>query len=322
LRSIFTKKYFYLMRESGRAAPARGILAVYMPSPKSDRAAEVSIPNGMSVDVEDYFHTEAMATVISRSMWEQMPCRVEWNTEQLFELFAAHGVYATFFFLGWVAKKYPRLVLQAKHLGHEIACHSYWHRPIYTLSPAEFREDTRRAKGVIEDAAGIPVLGYRAPSFSLTPGTEWAADILAEAGFAYDSSVHPIGHDLYDNRGAPRHPHRLGRTSLIEIPISTVQVGKKNLPFCGGGYFRILPYAYTRWALQRVNFVEKQSAVFYIHPWEIDPGQPRLRTNSRSKFRQYFGLAQTLRLLRRLLQEFSFAPMSKVFSEYIAFERR
>jgi polysaccharide deacetylase family protein (PEP-CTERM system associated) len=268
----------------------------------------------MSVDVEDYFQTEAMSKAVPRNTWDQMPCRVERNTEQLFELFAAHSVRGTFFFLGWVAERYPDLVRKAKGLGHEIACHSYWHRPIYTLSPAEFREDTHRAKAVIEDAAGIRILGYRAPSFSLTSGTEWAAEILAEAGFVYDSSVHPIAHDLYDNRNAPRYPYHLLGDSLLEIPISTVQLWKRNLPFSGGGYFRMLPYSYVRWAMRKVNRVDGRSAVFYVHPWEIDPKQPRLPAGPRSRFRQYTGLKRVETNLRRLCKDFDFGPITKIFS--------
>jgi len=268
----------------------------------------------MSVDVEDYFQTEAMSKAIPRETWDDMPCRVERNTELLFELFSEYNVSATFFFLGWVAERYPQLVRKAKHLGHEIACHSYWHRPIYSLSPDEFRKDTHRAKAAIEDAAGVQVQGYRAPSFSLTPGVEWASDILAEAGFAYDSSVHPVAHDLYDNRHARRGPHQVSGRSLLEIPISTVRLGKKNFPFSGGGYFRILPYSYVRGATRRLNFVDKQPSVFYIHPWEIDPGQPKISTNWRSRFRQYTGLKDTESKLRRLCKEFKFTTMSNAFS--------
>jgi polysaccharide deacetylase family protein (PEP-CTERM system associated) len=285
----------------------------HMPSsgPKNEA---LRIDNAMSVDVEDYFQTEAMTKVISRNSWERTPSRIERNVKQLFEHFSAHSVRSTFFFLGWIAERYPHLVREARKLGHEIACHSYWHRPIYTLSPAEFREDTHRAKAVIEDAAGARIFGYRAPSFSLTPGTEWAVDILAEEGFVYDSSVHPVAHDLYENRHAPRHPHRFAGTSLLEIPISTVRLGKRNFPFSGGGYFRILPYAYVRWAMRRVNRVEKRPVVFYLHPWEIDPAQPRLTTSARSGFRQYTGLDKTAGRLNRLLGEFSFGPLEKVFA--------
>lgn len=284
-----------------------------LPQPDSD-AHQL---NAMSVDVEDYYHTEAMSACVPRESWNAMQSRVERSTEQLFELFATYNVRSTFFFLGWVADRYPKLVAAAKGLGHEIGCHSYWHRPIYTLSPDEFREDTHRAKSVIEDAAGVRLSGYRAPSFSLTAGTEWAVDILAEAGFTYDSSVHPIAHDLYDNRNALRYPHRFSRTTLVEIPISTIQFGKTTLPFSGGGYFRILPYAYTSWAMRRTNGVEKKPGNFYLHPWEIDLRQPRLPVNFRSRFRQYTGLRKTMVRLEHLLTDFAFAPISEVFSELL-----
>jgi polysaccharide deacetylase family protein (PEP-CTERM system associated) len=270
-------------------------------------------PNAISVDVEDYFHTEAMSKVVSRSNWEQMPSRVRQNTERLFQLFADHNVRGTFFFLGWVAERYPELVRRANQLGHEIACHSYWHRPIYTLSPSEFREDLRRAKAAIEDAAGTRVAGYRAPSFSMTQGTEWASDILAENGFVYDSSVHPIAHDLYDNRRAQRFPYQVAGTSLVQIPISTLRFGSRNLPFAGGGYFRSLPYPCVRWAIKRFNRTERKPAVFYIHPWEIDPEQPRLPASGRSRLRQYNGLDTTIAKLSQMLKEFSFAPIGEVF---------
>jgi polysaccharide deacetylase family protein (PEP-CTERM system associated) len=286
-------------------------------SPLRPDQRAASILNGMSVDVEDYFHTEAMSKAAPRNTWDRTSCRVERNTEILFELFAAHNVRSTFFFLGWVAERYPALVRKARDLGHEIACHSYWHRPIYTLSPAEFREDTHRAKAVIEDAGGVRVEAYRAPSFSMTPGTEWAADILEEAGFTYDSSVHPVAHDLYDNRHAPRKPYRMAKTELVEIPISTIQLGKQRLPFCGGGYFRMLPFSYVCWGIRRLNRRDKQPAVFYIHPWEFDPEQPRLAASGRSRFRQYVGLSKTAKNLGRLCEQFRFAPMKEAFSEQL-----
>jgi polysaccharide deacetylase family protein (PEP-CTERM system associated) len=270
--------------------------------------------NAISVDVEDYFQTEAMSKVVPRTDWDQMPSRVRRNTERLFELFAAQEVRATFFFLGWVAERFPGLVRQAKELGHEIACHSYWHRPIYSLSPSEFREDTCRAKAAIENAAGISVIGYRAPSFSLTTQNEWASEILADAGFLYDSSIHPILSDMYDNRKAPRQPYQFSNADLIEIPISTVRIAKTNLPFGGGGYFRMFPYTYVRWAMKRVNQAEKRLGVFYIHPWEIDPDQPRLPASRRTRFRQYTGLGKTETKLKRLLTDFRFAPIAEAFS--------
>jgi|SRR5580704_1837646 polysaccharide deacetylase family protein (PEP-CTERM system associated) len=286
------------------------------PIPAVTRTGQIC--NAMSVDVEDYFQTEAMSKVVPRSDWDQMPCRVERDTEHLFDLFAAGGVRGTFFFLGWVAERYPRLVRKARDLGHEIGCHSYWHRPIYTLSPAEFREDTHRAKAVIEDAGGVRIEAYRAPSFSMTPGTEWAADILGEAGFTYDSSVHPVAHDLYGNRHAPRKPYRVAKTGLVEIPISTIQMGQQRLPFCGGGYFRMLPFSYVCWGIRRLNRGEKQPAVFYIHPWEFDPEQPRLAASRRSRFRQYTGLSKTAKNLGRLCEQFLFAPMKEAFSDQLS----
>jgi polysaccharide deacetylase family protein (PEP-CTERM system associated) len=269
--------------------------------------------NAFSVDVEDYFHTEAMSSAVSREQWEKMPQRVDRNTRRLFEILANHNVHCTFFFLGWVAEKIPGLVREAVQLGHEIGCHSYWHRRIYTLSPDEFRADTMKAKQAIEQAGGVSVRGYRAPSFSLVPGTEWAIDILVELGFAYDSSVHPIWHDLYSNASAPRHPHRIADGALLELPIATIRLGNNVLPIGGGGYMRILPYAYTRWGLARFRRNEARAAVIYLHPWEIDPGQPRIGVSTKSRFRQYTGLSSMEHKLERLLQDFPFAPIATVF---------
>ena len=272
-----------------------------------------ALVNAFSVDVEDYFHTEAMSSAVSRERWEQMPLRVESNTRRLFEILAKHDVHATFFFLGWVAERLPELVREAVQFGHEIGCHSYWHRPIYKLSPDDFRVDTLKAKQVIEQAGGVRVCGYRAPSFSLVPGTEWAGEILAELGFDYDSSVHPIRHDLYSNASAPREPHRIAGGALLELPIATAQLGSSVLPIGGGGYMRILPYAYTHWGLTRFLRMEARPAVVYLHPWEIDPQQPRLRASAKSRFRQYTGLGSMESKLDNLLREFPFAPIASVF---------
>ena len=256
-----------ILSESEQDAPS---------SSRGTHRSKTTPVNAFSVDVEDYFHTEAMSGVVSREAWEHMPSRVQSNTYRLFELLAKHDVRGTFFFLGWVAERFPGLVREAVQLGHEVGCHSYWHRPVYRLSPAEFRADTRQALKAIEDAGGVGVRGYRAPSFSMVPGTEWAAEILGELGFRYDSSVHPIRHDLYSNASAPRIPHRVHGGAILELPIATTRVAGNNLPVGGGGYFRILPYAYTRWGLSRLNGRESQSGVVYLHPWEIDPEQPRL----------------------------------------------
>jgi polysaccharide deacetylase family protein (PEP-CTERM system associated) len=275
----------------------------------------ISAPlNSITVDVEDYFHTEAMGASVPRDLWDGMPTRIEKNTQRMFELFASHGVRGTFFFLGWVAERFPGLVREAARLGHELACHSYWHRLIYRLSPAEFREDTRKAKNAIEDAAGMSVVGYRAPSFSLVKGTEWAQEILAELGFLYDSSVCPVNHDLYSNPDAPRVPHRIAAGALLEFPVATLSAGGRNYPVGGGGYLRILPYAYTRWGLWRLNREEGSRAVVYLHPWEFDPHQPRLPASLRSRFRQYTGLGTTAGKLERLLEDFRFAPIVESFS--------
>ena len=273
--------------------------------------------NALSVDVEDYFHTEAMSGVLSREDWKCMPSRVQRNTHRLFELLERHNVRATFFFLGWVAERFPGLVQDAVRLGHEIGCHSFWHRPIYSLSPDEFRSDTLRAKETIENAGGVRVRGYRAPSFSLVPGTQWATEILAEIGFDYDSSVHPIRHDLYHNPLASRIPERVAGGAIVELPIATTRVAGSNLPIGGGGYLRIFPYAYTRWGLSRFNRRDAQPAIVYLHPWEIDPGQPRLEASPKARFRQYTGLATMGTKLTRMLKDFAFAPIATAFSEVL-----
>jgi len=270
--------------------------------------------NGMSVDVEDYFHTEAMSSVVPREQWDQMPSRVEMNTHFLFDLFEKKHVRATFFFLGWVAERSPSLVREALRRGHELGCHSHWHRRVNKLSHAEFREDTRRAKEAIEDASGSAVLGYRAPSFSMVPGTEWATEILVELGFQYDSSVHPIRHDLYGNPHAPTRPFWTAQGKLLEIPVATTRVAGSNWPVGGGGYLRMFPYQYIRWGIRRVNHQEKRSAVVYTHPWEFDAEQPRLKASMKSRLRQYIGLGRTARSLGRLMDDFSFVPIRELIS--------
>ncbi len=274
--------------------------------------------NAFTVDVEDYFHTEAMTSAVSREDWKHLPSRVQSSTYRLFELMAAHDVRGTFFFLGWIAERFPGLVREAVKLGHEVGCHSYWHRPIFRLSPDEFHADTLRAKRAIEDAGGMPIRGYRAPSFSMVPGTDWAADVLADLGFVYDSSVHPIRHDIYDNATAPRVPHRISAGAILELPIATCRWGGNNLPIGGGGYLRMLPYRYSRWGLRRYNQEAGHSAVVYLHPWEIDALQPRLPASQRARFRQYTGLRSMESKLSRMLRDFRFAPVCKVFEKELA----
>jgi polysaccharide deacetylase family protein (PEP-CTERM system associated) len=274
--------------------------------------------NSITVDVEDYFQTEAMASAIPKDQWDRMPSRVVRNTERIFELLASRGIRGTFFFLGWVAERFPDLVRQAARLGHELGCHSYWHRLVYRLNPEEFREDTKRAKSAIEDAAGIPVLGYRAPSFSMVKDTEWAQEILVELGFRYDSSVCPVHHDLYNNPNAPRVPHRIAGGALEELPVATIAIAGRNFPVGGGGYLRILPYTYTRLGLLHLNSTEHFRAILYVHPWEVDPEQPRIAARLRSRLRQYTGLKTTAGKLQRLLGDFRFAPIAESFAAEVA----
>ena len=274
-----------------------------------------AIRNAFTVDVEDYFQTEAMSSIVHRDSWYAMPSRVIENTHCLLEVLQRHNVRGTFFFLGWVAERFPHLVREVVSLGHEIGSHSYWHRPVFTLTPAQFREDALRSKGVIEDAAGVPVIGYRAPSFSILPSTEWAFDVLADLGFLYDSSTHPIQHDIYGNPHAPRIPFLTRNGSLLEFPIATLRMCSRNFPLAGGGYFRALPYAYVRKGIQHLNACERINAIFYVHPWELDPEQPRLPAPLKSRVRQYVGLLTTVPKLDRLLQDFLFVPIRELYQQ-------
>jgi polysaccharide deacetylase family protein (PEP-CTERM system associated) len=235
----------------------------------------------------------------------------------LLELFDEFGIRATFFVLGWIAERHPALVRDIAAGGHEIASHGYGHRLVYDLTADEFREDVRRAKGTLEALSGRPVIGYRAPSYSVTNRSLWALDVLIEEGYRYDTSIFPIHHDRYGIVDAPRHVHVLTRSagSLIEAPPSTVRVAGVNLPVGGGGYFRLLPYAWTRWGIRRLNDVERRPAMFYLHPWEVDPGQPRITTNALSRMRHYRNLHKTERRLRRLMQEFSFSTVAALLGQ-------
>jgi polysaccharide deacetylase family protein (PEP-CTERM system associated) len=256
------------------------------------------------VDVEDYFQTEAMSSVAPRKSWGSFPSRVEFSTRALFDLFGKFDVKATMFFLGWVAERFPRLVREARELGHEVGCHSYWHHPVFRMTPKEFWEDTHRAKQAIENATGEVAVGYRAPNFSINNSTPWAYSILEELGFVYDSSVYPVRHALYGNPTAQRRPYRVG-TRLMELPLATWRVFNQNLPVAGGAYLRILPYAFVRNGIRAVNQKENIPAVLYLHPWEIDPGQPHLPASRKSRMRQYIGLAGMKSRLERLLRQFS-----------------
>jgi polysaccharide deacetylase family protein (PEP-CTERM system associated) len=257
----------------------------------------------LSVDVEDYFHVEAFAGVIDRASWGDYSCRVERNTERVLDLLDDCRATGTFFILGWVAERYPGLVRGIADRGHELACHSYWHRLVYTLSPAEFCEDTLRAKDSIEQAAGAAIHGYRAPSFSITSRSLWAFDILAQLGFRYDSSVFPVKHDVYGFSRAPRGPFRVETQhgSIVEFPMATFRLSiGPNLPMAGGGYLRLLPYWYTKAGVERA-WREGLPVVGYVHPWELDPDQPRINGPLKSRLRHYTNLKSTEARLRRLL---------------------
>jgi polysaccharide deacetylase family protein (PEP-CTERM system associated) len=277
-------------------------------------AAGPAATNVISVDVEEYFHAESLSDVVDRSSWDGLTSRVETTTRRILELFATHRIEATFFVLGWVADRHPALVRDIAAAGHELGCHSYWHRLVHTLTPAEFREDTRRAKDTIEQIAGVRVLGYRAPTYSIVERSLWAIDILAELGFAYDSSIFPVHHDRYGIPRAPRWPFALSTPHgpLIEYPIATFQLWNHgmNLPFGGGGYLRLLPWWYTQLGLLRARS-EGVPVVAYIHPWEIDPEQPRLARRLATRVRHYTNLGKTYQRLGRLVRGGAFTSFRR-----------
>jgi polysaccharide deacetylase family protein (PEP-CTERM system associated) len=274
----------------------------------------VTIRNALTVDVEDYFHVSAFEGHIDRSQWDRLPPRVERNTERLLELFGEHGVKATFFTLGWVAERCPRLVRRIADQGHEVASHGYSHVRATLQTPDQFHTDTAETKRILEDASGGPVRGFRAASFSIGPHNLWALDVLADVGYRYSSSIYPIRHDLYGMPEAPRFPFRHNGTGILEVPITTTVVLGHNLPSGGGGYFRLLPYGIYRWGLRRVNERERRPGVFYCHPWEIDPDQPRQNGLSwKARVRHYTNLTRMEARLRRLLADFQWGRMDAVF---------
>lgn len=269
--------------------------------------------NALTVDVEDYFQVSALAPYFPRDGWEEVPRRVEANVHRLLELFAIHGAQATFFTLGWIAERHPGLVRRIAAAGHEIASHGHVHQRASEQTPAAFLADIRLAKAILEDLTGKAVAGYRAPSFSIGTANPWAHDCVAEAGYAYSSSVYPVRHDHYGVPDAPRFPYRLPN-GLLEIPITTVRVAGRNWPAGGGGYFRFLPYALSRWQIEQVNRADGRPAIFYFHPWEVDPAQPRVRGVSvKTRFRHYVNLHRTETRLKCLLQDFSWDRTDKVF---------
>ncbi len=281
--------------------------------PKSQMPEPTARPcHALTVDLEDYFHTEVASQGISFAQWEQQPSRIEASTHRLLELFDANRTRGTFFVLGWVAKRYPRLIAEIHQRGHEIGCHSLDHRLVCRMKPAEFHETTQLAKNLIEAIIHEPVLGYRAPCFSITPGCEWAFDSLARLGFAYDSSVHPVDHPLYGNPTAPRAAYTVAHGRLMEFPIATWKVAGRNFSVGGGAYLRLLPYQYIHRGLAAWEKEMRTPAMLYLHPWEIDPYQPYIPLSFQSKVRQTWGTASMEEKLQHLLAKFNFAPVREV----------
>jgi polysaccharide deacetylase family protein (PEP-CTERM system associated) len=269
----------------------------------------MSVPNALTVDVEDYFHVAALAPNIHRDSWTSRELRVVGNTQKLLAIFEQFDVRGTFFVLGWVAERYPQLVRDIAARGHEIACHGFSHHLVYEQSPEEFYAETLRAKNLLEDITGSAVLGYRAASYSIVRESLWALDILVELGFLYDSSIFPVHHDRYGIPNAERVPHRMStpnEQSIVEWPLATAKIFGCSLPVAGGGYFRLLPYWLSRWGLASINRGELRPFIFYLHPWEIDPAQPRVSASWLSRFRHYRNLGKCEERLRRLLGDFRF----------------
>ena len=266
------------------------------------------ISNYLTIDVEDYFQVSAFEDIIDPKDWDTMEQRVVHNTEKVLDLLTQHNTKATFFIVGWIADRFPQLVQTIHSQGHPIGCHSYWHRKVYDMTPEEFRADTGKVKSILENIIGAPILGYRAPSYSITNKSLWALDILKDLGFTYDSSIFPIHHDTYGIPEAPRFAYRHAN-GLREYPISTALFLGMKIPVSGGGYFRLFPYWFSRYALQTINRKEGKPFIFYLHPWEIDPQQPRMQqAKPLSRFRHYNNLSKTVVRLGRLFSDFSFTP--------------
>jgi polysaccharide deacetylase family protein (PEP-CTERM system associated) len=295
--------------------------------------------NSLTIDIEDYFQVSAFERCVSRDCWDRYSLRVEDNTKRILDILDEYQIHGTFFILGWIAEKCPSLVKNISIKGHEIASHGFGHQRIYNQTRTEFRDDIRKSKAILEEITGGKIYGYRAPSYSISMDTLWAYDELLEAGYLYDSSVFPIQHDLYGIPNWPRFPFTIEKSldgtwmpkealsthlnanifsrhsdKIVEFPITTFSMGGKNIPIAGGGYFRLFPYPFTRWGLRRINRGEGCPFVFYLHPWELDPNQPRINGASpKSRFRHYLNLQKTESRLKRLLNDFSFASINEVF---------
>lgn len=278
-----------------------------------DDVGSTPIVNALTIDVEDYFQVSAFAPHIDRTVWDSLPCRIEANVERILALLDEADARATFFTLGWVAERYPSLVRRIAQEGHELASHGYEHLRATEQAVGAFLADIRLAKAVLEDVTGRAVRGYRAPSFSVGPSNTWAFDCIAEAGYRYSSSIYPINHDHYGWADAPRFAHEV-RPGLLEVPVATVRIMARNWPAGGGGYFRLLPYRMSRWTLRRINTAEGQPATFYFHPWELDPDQPRVPGASmKARFRHYVNLGRTSGRMRRLLSDFRWDRVDRVY---------
>ncbi len=268
--------------------------------------------NALTIDVEDYFHVSALAPYIARSDWDTRECRLEKNVDRILGMLDDYGTRATFFTLGWVAERYPKLVRNIVENGHELASHGFAHQRASAQSPQAFFSDIQLAKIVLEDVAGVEVSGYRAPSFSIGPENEWAFECIERAGYRYSSSIYPIRHDHYGAPDAPRFTHDV-REGLVEVPVTTMRLFGRNWPAGGGGYFRLMPYSMSRWLLRRVNHVEGQRAIFYFHPWEIDAAQPRIPgIDAKTRFRHYLNLDRMEGRLRQLLFDFEWGRVDEV----------
>lgn len=277
------------------------------PGPKTG-----GVVNALTIDVEDYFQVSAFVPYIARSTWEELPCRIEQNVDTILELLAENGVHATFFTLGWIAERYPQMVKRIVSGGHELASHGYAHERASALEPGAFFADVALAKAVLEDVAGTETRGYRAPSFSIGNDNLWAYDCLARAGYRYSSSIYPIRHDHYGSPNGSRFAH-VTNTQVVEVPITTARLFGTNWPAGGGGYFRLMPYALSRWLIQRVNSSDEEAVIFYVHPWEFDPEQPRVEgVDAKTRFRHYLNLDRSAKRLRRLLRDFRWDRMDRV----------
>ena len=280
-------------------------------------ASPSPVRNALTIDVEDYFQVSAFAPHIDRADWPRLECRVEANIERILLLLERRRIHATFFTLGWIAERYPAMLRRVAQAGHEVASHGYGHLRASEQSPAQFAEDVRRSKAILEQLTGQAVLGYRAPSFSIGAANLWAFDILQQAGYRYSSSIYPIRHDHYGMPASPRFAWRpRGPHGMLELPVSTVRLRGRNWPAGGGGYFRLLPYVLSRWLLRRINSLDGQAGIFYFHPWELDPGQPRPPgLGARTRFRPYLNLGRMEARLARLTADFTWDRMDRIFLE-------